>query len=141
MVVAHPAVEDCNVIGVPDATWGEEVAAVVQIKAGGEIDLAELQAFCGERFGGIKAPKQFDVWQELPRSPAGKLLCRRVREVYLADRESGSQHRMAIREARLRFAVRVGAGGQGCQAECQKQCALGKGSTGAGKRGGERNPV
>jgi len=87
VVVSHPAVEDCIVVGVPDEKWGEVVTAVVQLKAGRVVDVDELKAFCRERLGGVKTPKQFDVWQELPRSPVGKLLRRKVRETYWSDRD------------------------------------------------------
>jgi acyl-CoA synthetase (AMP-forming)/AMP-acid ligase II len=73
-VMAHPAVADCAVVGLPDDKWGERVTAVVQVRAGGRLDPAELTAFVKERIGSVKAPKQVEVWTDLPRSKVGKIL-------------------------------------------------------------------
>jgi acyl-CoA synthetase (AMP-forming)/AMP-acid ligase II len=87
VVVAHPAVQDCAVIGAPDAEWGEKVTAVVELKPGSSLDEAELLAFCRERLSGVATPKAMQVWPELPRSPVGKLLRRKVREPFWEGRE------------------------------------------------------
>jgi len=86
-IVAHPAVQDCAVVGVPDADWGEAVKAVVELKAGVSVAIAELEGFCRVRLAGFKAPKSFEIWPELPRSAAGKVLRRKVRERFWQDRE------------------------------------------------------
>ncbi len=80
VLVTHPDVQDCAVVGAPDDDWGERVTAVVEVKAGHTLDTAELMAFGRERLGGVKAPKLVLVWAELPRSPVGKVLRRKVRE-------------------------------------------------------------
>ena len=71
---AHPAVQDCAVVGLPDDKWGERVVAVVQPAAGATIDADELTAFVKARLGSVKAPKQVEVWDDLPRSKVGKVL-------------------------------------------------------------------
>ena len=73
-LMAHPAVQDCAVIGLPDDKWGERVIAVVQPRAGGTPDPAELTAFVKERIGSVKTPKQIELWTDLPRSKVGKVL-------------------------------------------------------------------
>jgi acyl-CoA synthetase (AMP-forming)/AMP-acid ligase II len=78
----HPSVLDCAVIGVPDADWGEAVKAVVELKPGCQATAAELIALCKEKLGSVKAPKSVDFVQTLPRSPAGKVLKKDLREPY-----------------------------------------------------------
>src|SRR3546814_12077219 len=84
VVLGHPAVLDCVVVGIPHEKWGEMVTAAIEVKDGMSIDTAELLALCKERLGSIKAPKQIDIWPELPRSTAGKTLRRAVRDHYWA---------------------------------------------------------
>ncbi|WP_088283944.1 long-chain fatty acid--CoA ligase [Kineosporia sp. A_224] len=73
-LMAHPAVQDCAVVGLPDEKWGERVTAVVQLRPGSEASPDDLRAFARERLGGVKAPKQVEVWPDLPRSKVGKVL-------------------------------------------------------------------
>jgi fatty-acyl-CoA synthase len=85
VLLAHPGVQDCAVIGLPDPKWGERVTAVVQLHAGHAAGEAELRAFAKERLGGVKAPKQIAIWADLPRSPVGKVLKKDVRFRLLAE--------------------------------------------------------
>ena len=54
-------------MGLPDDTWGEQVVAVVQPAPGKAIDGAEQAAYVKERIGSVKAPKQVEVGEDLPR--------------------------------------------------------------------------
>jgi acyl-CoA synthetase (AMP-forming)/AMP-acid ligase II len=75
------------VVGVPDGDWGEAVKAVVELKAGASLEAAELEAFCRGRLASYKVPKSIEFWAELPRSAAGKVLRRKVRERFWLGRE------------------------------------------------------
>jgi len=79
-LLAHPAVRDCGVVGLPDEKWGERVVAVVQPQEGADVTEAELIAHAKERIGSVKAPKQVHVWPDLPRSTVGKVLKAEMRE-------------------------------------------------------------
>ncbi len=78
----HRQVMDAAVFGIPDDHWGESVHAVVQPKPGETIDLDELRAFVDERVGGYKRPRAYELRDELPRTDAGKLLKRVLRDEY-----------------------------------------------------------
>ncbi len=73
-LMEHPAIQDCAVIGLPDPKWGERVTAVLQVRPGHALDVAEVSAFVKQRLGSVKAPKQIEVWEDLPRSKVGKVL-------------------------------------------------------------------
>jgi acyl-CoA synthetase (AMP-forming)/AMP-acid ligase II len=79
-LMAHPAVQDCAVVGLPDEKWGERVTAVLQLLPGREIDLSEVTAFVKARIGSVKTPKQVEVWPDLPRSKVGKVLKTEIKE-------------------------------------------------------------
>jgi fatty-acyl-CoA synthase len=82
-LLAHEAVLDCAVIGLPDDKWGERVTAVVQLHAGQSIAGADLVTFVKSRIGSVKAPKQVEVWTDLPRSKVGKVLKKEIRSALL----------------------------------------------------------
>jgi len=84
VVLSHPAVQDCAVIGVPDAKWGEAIKAVIELKPGCTVGADEVIALCKERIGSIKTPKSVDFIDSLPRSPAGKVMRKEVRKGYWA---------------------------------------------------------
>lgn len=73
-LMAHPAVQDCAVVGLPDDRWGERVTAVLQLREGHDVDTDEVAAFVKTRIGSVKTPKQIEVWPDLPRSKVGKVL-------------------------------------------------------------------
>lgn len=82
VVLSHPAVQDCAVVGVPDAKWGEAIKAVIELKAGQSVSPEEIIAMCKGRLGSVKAPKSIDFVVSLPRSPAGKVMRKEVRRPY-----------------------------------------------------------
>lgn len=83
-LMAHNAVRDCAVIGLPDEKWGERVTAIVLLRPDVEFDADELVAFVKERIGSVKAPKQIEVWTDLPRSTVGKILKTDIRSTLTA---------------------------------------------------------
>lgn len=74
VLIAHPAVADCTVIGLPDEKWGEAVTAVIVKKPGVEVTESDIITFCKEEMAGFKIPKKV-IWYEgtIPRTPTGKV--------------------------------------------------------------------
>jgi len=83
----HPSVVEAAVIGVPDPYWVERVHAAVVLKEGATLTAQELIDFCKQRIARYKAPKSLEFVDALPKSPAGKILKRELRERYWAGRE------------------------------------------------------
>src|SRR5262249_46788587 len=71
-VKSHPAVFDCTVVGVPDSRWGEAVTAVVEMRAGAQATLEDIQQHCRTKIAGYKLPGRRRVVAGLGRSPWGK---------------------------------------------------------------------
>jgi acyl-CoA synthetase (AMP-forming)/AMP-acid ligase II len=83
----HPDVLDVAVFGIPDDEWGESVYAIVQPKVGTALDVDALHAFCDGRLAGYKRPRGFEIRAELPRTDAGKLLKRVLRDEFWRDHD------------------------------------------------------
>jgi acyl-CoA synthetase (AMP-forming)/AMP-acid ligase II len=70
-LLAHPDVDECAVIGVPDDRWGEAVKAVVVVK--GDVDATALDAWCLETIASYKRPRWYEFVSVLPRGNAAKV--------------------------------------------------------------------
>jgi long-chain acyl-CoA synthetase len=86
VLVRHPCVDQVAVVGIPHATHGEEVLAVIvpDPEHGGELDVDELLAWVGERVARHKRPRMVEVVDELPLGPSRKVLKRELRDRFAA---------------------------------------------------------
>jgi long-chain acyl-CoA synthetase len=82
----HSAVVDCAVFGVPDERLGEQLHAVVESR--GTVTDDELRAHCAAHLADFKVPATFELVDELPRQPNGKVLKRLLRDQHWADQET-----------------------------------------------------
>jgi len=81
-LMAHPAIADVAVIGVPDEKWGEVPMALVVRKPDTTVTEQEIISFARERLAGFKTPKTVGWIDALPRNPSGKILKKILREPY-----------------------------------------------------------
>ncbi len=70
----HDAISQCAVVGVPDETWGEAVAAAVVLHDGQELSLDSLRSWSQDRLSNYKIPKTLLVVDSLPRNAMGKVI-------------------------------------------------------------------
>jgi o-succinylbenzoate---CoA ligase len=76
---AHPQVLEAAVLGRLDPQWGEAVTAIVVVREGAVVDIAQLRAHCAGELAAYKVPKRFELVAEpLPRTRSGKLLRREL---------------------------------------------------------------
>ena len=80
VLLAHPAIDQAAVVGLPHAHWGEQVVAYVVVRPGMNVSNDELKAACGERLSRYKIPKEFRMVGDLPRNRMGKIDRRELRE-------------------------------------------------------------
>lgn len=73
----HPAIRDVAVIGLPDPEWGERLTAVVVPGEGFSVE--EIDAWIRDRLAKAKRPRRWEIVDELPRNPTGKILKRALR--------------------------------------------------------------
>ena len=84
-LVLHPAVQDVAVFGVPNADFGEEVKAVVELASGHgptESTRDDLMSYAKANLAGYKVPRSIDFTDALPRLPTGKLYKRLLKDQY-----------------------------------------------------------
>ncbi|MFQ5709031.1 MAG: AMP-binding protein [bacterium] len=84
VLTAHPKVQECAVIGLPDRAMGEEVHALVVLKHGATIEKEKLLKHCRERLEPYKCPKNMEFVKSIPRSSAGQVLKWKLREEKIA---------------------------------------------------------
>jgi len=81
-LLTHTAVQDAAVIGVPDEKWGEMVKGVVTLKIDMDVTEEELVAFCKKELGSVKAPKSVEFLEALPKTAAGKISRKDIRQKF-----------------------------------------------------------
>jgi fatty-acyl-CoA synthase len=81
----HPAIEDVQVIGVPDEKYGEELCAWVKLRPGAELTAGELRAYCTGKIAHYKIPRYMRVTTEFPMTVTGKVQKFKMRETSISE--------------------------------------------------------
>jgi long-chain acyl-CoA synthetase len=81
-LIVMPGVADCAVFGIPDAEFGESLAAAVQILEGFELNEKEVKDWLAKRIAGYKVPRTVVFHDALPREDSGKIFKRKLRAPY-----------------------------------------------------------
>ena len=128
----HPAIEDVQVIGVPDAKYGEELCAWVKLRPGAELSLEELREFCTGQIAHFKIPRYLRITEDFPMTVTGKVQKFVMREV--SDRRArpggGGPHP---------YRVTAGAGTRAIRLHCA--CANPPAGSALASRRASRSPV
>jgi long-chain acyl-CoA synthetase len=83
VLYTRPEIQECAVIGLPDREWGERVTALLLLKPGEHLDKDTLHTYMKSRLPSFKVPKEYRTVNDFPRSPAGKILKRELKEQVL----------------------------------------------------------
>jgi long-chain acyl-CoA synthetase len=78
-------ISEVAVVGLPDPTWGEQVAAFVVARPGASIDVGRLEAHLRGQLAGFKTPKVWEVIDEMPRNATGKIIKWALRDDYVSS--------------------------------------------------------
>ncbi len=91
VLIAHDAIADAAVVGIPSEEWGEAVASAVVVKSdtpANESLLQELQNWVKDHMRSSRVPEVVEFWSELPYNETGKLLRRVVKDRLISPREN-----------------------------------------------------
>ena len=84
-IYTHPAVQDVQVIGVPDKKYGEEILACIILKIPGSVTVEEMTAFIQASMARHKVPRYIKFVESFPMNAAGKILKYKMRQDYAAE--------------------------------------------------------
>lgn len=83
VLLCHPGIRECAVVGVEDPEWGERVCAAIVCSAGNPLELDEFRNWAKQKLAPYKVPSRIRLCTELPRNAMGKVTKPRVREGFL----------------------------------------------------------
>jgi len=86
-IMAHPAVADVAVIGIPSERWGESPLALIVPAPDSDPTGEEIIEFCAERLARFKLPTAVERIDAIPRNPTGKVLKTELRKPYWKDQD------------------------------------------------------
>ena len=100
-LLAHPAVQNAAVVGLPHPQWGEAVSAFVKLKPGAQADEAGIAEHCRKHLGGFQVPKLVRILDEMPMTATGKLRKVELRQAFSRTFYRKEERIMAILESTI----------------------------------------
>lgn len=88
VLLRHPGVLECSVVGRPHPDWGEEVIAFIVLQAGATVSSRELDDLCLANIARFKRPREYRFVDSLPKNNYGKILKTRLRQVLNEENEN-----------------------------------------------------
>jgi fatty-acyl-CoA synthase len=82
LLMAHPAVVEAGVVGVPDEKWGERPLAAVVVREGESVTVEELRSFLAGKVARWQVPERWTFVEQIPRTSVGKFSKIQMREAY-----------------------------------------------------------
>jgi malonyl-CoA/methylmalonyl-CoA synthetase len=86
VMLTHPGVRECAVVGVPDVDWGDRICAAIVSEDKDHLSADELRAFAKKRLAPYKVPKEILIVPELPRNTMGKVTKPEVLQFFKPDK-------------------------------------------------------
>jgi fatty-acyl-CoA synthase len=80
-----PGVSEIQVFGIPDARFGEEIAAFVKLKTGVTTTPEDIKAFCKDKIASFKIPKHIKIVNEFPMTVTGKIQKFRMQQIFVKE--------------------------------------------------------
>lgn len=74
VLMEHPKIRDCAVVGMTDETWGQVVKAFIALHNQTRLTLEEVQSHCKQQLADFKKPRQIEIVGEIPRNAGGKIV-------------------------------------------------------------------
>jgi acyl-CoA synthetase (AMP-forming)/AMP-acid ligase II len=81
VLMEHPAIAECSVVGTKDDKWVEAVTAAIALKPGSQVTEAELIEFIGDQLASYKKPRKFVFIDTIPKTTVGKLNRKALRDM------------------------------------------------------------
>jgi len=85
LLFQHPAIQDVQIIGVPDRKFGEEVMAWVRLRDGNTVSAEDLKAFCKANLAYFKVPHYWKFVDSFPITVTGKIQKYKMREISIEE--------------------------------------------------------